>query len=344
MNMGRSHYYFGRIQGLFNYLVPEKNSFLYRYYEKKTRFTELTAPKVIKIKFLFFVAAMLVCVLIQLTNIEIYTGEIYQKFDYDCDLIYQKQLRGSIEEAMEQEMEYFRQALKTLTPYEISTLGKDQLQERIKGFITLEDKVLVQSRETLANKIYYRITDYYKYRNWNLLWFVFIGVLVSLIPDLYLLLRNLFIKGARRKELKFLKKLIILNGSIKPVDFMELLKILMEKAKFHKKLLCEIEEKNKRNPINKRSIYQHLIREEKDIDLKLFYEKLDQANNYDFDQAILNIENEFKMEKRAELRKVRKQIEVINAAGIIGFMVLIVILILYLIFPWIKAYNMNQIL
>ena len=125
---------------------------------------------------------------------------------------------------------------------------------------------------------------------------------------------------------------------------MELLKLLIDKAKYHKKMLCDIEEKNKRNSINKRSIYQSLIKNAKDIDTKLFYEKLDQANNYDFDQAVLNIENEFKMEKRAELRKVRKQIEIIHATGIIGFMLLVVILILYLIIPWIKAYSMNQII
>ena len=109
-------------------------------------------------------------------------------------------------------------------------------------------------------------------------------------------------------------------------------------------MLSDIEEKNKKNSVNNRDIYQELIKGAKDLDTKLFYEKLDQANNYDFDQAVLNIENEFKMEKRAQARKVRKQIEIIHAAGIIGFMFLVVILILYLIIPWIEAYNMNQIM
>ncbi|HEX2926042.1 MAG TPA: hypothetical protein VHP38_07280, partial [Ruminiclostridium sp.] len=115
------------------------------------------------------------------------------------------------------------------------------------------------------------------------------------------------------------------------------------KSNYHKKVLVEIEEMNRRNSIDNRNIYQSLTKDTKSIEMKLFYEKLDQANNYDFDQAILNIENEFQMDRRAQARKIKKQVELIHAVGITGFMALIFILILYLIIPWLEMYDMNQV-
>lgn len=324
--------------------LPKDNSGIWRFYSHKLRFTNFSVEQIIKLKFLLFVFTIFVCVLVKLTNISMYTKDIFSKFDYQCDLIYQSKLVVSEEVAMQQEIHYLNIVLLNIKRADFSLLGKEDLQAKIKALINISDSEVYLPKDTLANKIYYRLDSYYGCRHWNILLYLFIGLCITFIPDVFLILRNYFAKADSKKEIKFLKKLIIINGSIKPVDFMELLKLLIDKAKYHKKMLCDIEEKNKKNSVNKRCIYQQLIKNAKDIDTKLFYEKLDQANNYDFDQAVLNIENEFKMEKRSELRKVRKQIEIIHAAGIIGFMLLVVILIFYLIIPWIEAYSMNQII
>jgi len=170
------------------------------------------------------------------------------------------------------------------------------------------------------------------------------ALIVFFIPEIWVLIYNFFSAVDAKRELRFLKKLIIVNGSIKPVDFMELLSLLIDKSKHYKKTLKEIEDLNKKNTIDNRAIYSTYIRNAKDLNIKLFFEKLDQANNYDFDQAILNIENEFKLEKREQIRQIRKQIGVINIFGIVGYMVLIVILIMYLLTPWLQSYSMNQII
>jgi hypothetical protein len=327
-----------------NIFVPQNSSRIHKFYSQLLRFTNLSVEQIIKIKVILFVFTIFICILVKLTNISIYTKEIINKFDYECDLIYQSKPLIAEKVAMKQEIYYFNEALKNIDKTAVSSNKKEEMQEEIKGLINKNDSELNLPKDTLANKIYYRLYNYYSCREWNIFLFILIGLIITFIPDACLVLHNYFAKADSKKEIRFLKKLIIINGSIKPVDFMELLKILIDKSRYHKAMLCDIEEKNKRNSVNKRSIYQALIKDAKDIDTKLFYEKLDQANNYDFDQAVLNIENEFKMEKRSELRKVRKQIEIIHAAGIIGFMLLVVILILYLIIPWIKAYNMNQII
>ena len=127
------------------------------------------------------------------------------------------------------------------------------------------------------------------------------------------------------------------------MDFREVLKILIDKSRHYKKILQDIEDKNKRNSVDPGTEYSEYIKGTKELEVKLFFEKLDQANNYDFDQAIRNIENEFRLEKREDVRKIRKRIEFIHVVGITGFMIIILISVLYLIEPWLRMYNMNQI-
>ena len=111
-----------------------------------------------------------------------------------------------------------------------------------------------------------------------------------------------------------------------------------------KKILLEIEESNKKNYEENTKIYQKYINESKDLETKLFFEKLDEANNYDFDQAIINIKNEFNLDKRMQTRKVKKTVENIHVWGLVGFMALIVLIIFYLLMPWMTSYDMASML
>ncbi|MCX8130728.1 MAG: hypothetical protein N3I35_11590 [Clostridia bacterium] len=316
---------------------------LYSIYMHLARFTRWDVEGIIRLKLIIFMLVMIILILIKLTNIKLYTDEILYRFDYHSDLIYKSEPCIDEKLAFSQEMEYFRQVLKITDLSTLEKTPKDIVENSIKAVITGDTSELMQPRDTIANKVYYRIYDYYKCRKWNLVLFGAVAFFVSCILELTLLVYNFFCENEAGRELRFLKKLIILNGSIKPVDFSRLLKILGDKAKYHKKVIKEIEEMNKKNSIDNKNIYSSLIRNTKDIDMKLFYEKLDQANNYDFDQAVLNIENEFMMDRRTQARKIRKQTELIHAVGITGFMALIFILIIYLIIPWLEAYNMNQV-
>jgi hypothetical protein len=78
----------------------------------------------------------------------------------------------------------------------------------------------------MANKVYYRLYDYYRYRQINFVIILFMAIFISFLPEALVFLFNFFARADARRELRFLKKLIIVNGSIKPVDFMELLDIL----------------------------------------------------------------------------------------------------------------------
>jgi hypothetical protein len=330
------------IEKFFSVILPSPETKVNKAYTGFLRFTNFKAETIFKAKVFMFLCVLLISILVKLTNISLYTNDILTKYNYHVDLIYKQTQVLSEKDALNEEIRYFKESLKIVTFKIINTELRPDVENIIKGLITKNDTELLQAKETMANKIYYRISDYYKYRQWNIPLYILISLLFSFLIELLLLIYNFFAKADSKKELRFLKKLMILNGSIKPVDFMKLLKVMIGKSKYHKNTLLQIEEMNKKNSIDNREIYLTLIRNSKDINTKLFFEKMDQANNYDFDQAILNIENEFQMEKRAYSREVRKKIEFIHAIGIIGFMVLILILVLYLIVPWLKEYNMNQ--
>ncbi|MDP4183500.1 MAG: hypothetical protein Q8942_20725, partial [Bacillota bacterium] len=328
-----------------NIFTPKKGSKVYKWYKSFLCYSRLSVKKLFRIKLILFVLAIIFVLLKYYTDIGIYTKDIYHRFDYYSDLLYQ--FKGDVKDkdlALKQEIDCLNIAMVEISKNELIHSSKEELQLKIKSYIKAADESLEIPKDSIANKVYYRLYDYYKYRQINLLMIFFIAFVVAFIPEVMVFLSSFFAKADARKELRFLKKLIIVNGSIKPVDFMELLGVLIDRSKYYKEMLQEIQDANKRNNIDNKAIYSSLISSAKELDVKLFYEKLDQANNYDFDQAIINIHNEFKMEKRELARKVKKRIDLINILGILFFMILIVIMIMYLLIPWMRSYNMSQLM
>ncbi len=328
---------------LFECVMP-RNGKVYEFYTNKIlQYSKLSIERLMCLKICLFLFMLVIMILVKITNISIETEEIYNKFDYKVDLIYECQNKHiDIIEAMKQEMRYLDVALEKITKSMLHDNSPEQIQYEIRRLIDEQDINLYLPKETIANKIYHRVISYYGVREFNIFIVVLLSFLISFLPELHLIINNIFAKTDAKKELRLLKRLIILNGSIKPVDFMEVLSILIHKSKYYKKMLQQIEDSNRKNSIDNETIYNTYISQCKDLDLKLFFEKLDEANNYDFDQAILNIENEFKLHRREEIRRIKKQVEFIHIMGILGFMLIITVMIVYLIVPWMQLYDMQE--
>ncbi len=325
------------------FFSPRRGTKVFNWYSDFTKYSRISVENFFRVKIVLFLMMLLIVILGKFTNISMYTKEIYTKFEYYTDMMYQ--YNGEITDkklALEQELKYLNIALAQISKSEVLMLPKEDIQAKISGLIPFESENLIIPRDTVANKVYYRLYDYHSYRKMNFPFYLIISLLVGCIPELIMLIFNIFAISDTKRELRFLKKLIIVNGSIKPVDFMELLHLLIDKSRYFRKVLEDIEDKNKKNTVDNRVIYQNYIRSAKSLEVKLFYEKLDQANNYDFDQAIVNIDNEFKLEKREQIRKTRKRIDAINALGIMGYIVLIVILMMYMLIPWMNEYKGGQ--
>ncbi|MBM7613599.1 hypothetical protein [Alkaliphilus hydrothermalis] len=328
------------------YLLPSKASRAYSLYEGLLTYSKLTVGEFFAIKYVIIFIASLLIFSIHITNVSIYTKEIYTKYDLQGDELFSQSVQVLDEvKALEAELHYLKKSIGLISKKDSTDLPKEEIQGRILGLVLENSESLVEAQLPpmfIANRVYYRLYHYYQVRNFNYPYAIFVLILLYFLPDLFSIIYNYFIRADVRKELRFLKRLIILNGSIKPVNFLEVLTILMGKSKYYRKFLKEVENQNKKNTISNSDIYRKYIDKEQDIDVKLFFEKLDQANNYDFDQAIVNIENEFNIEKRQRIRNVKRQIEIINAWGIVGCFLLIGLLTMYMLIPWLQAYNMNQ--
>lgn len=318
------------------------NSLVQNFYNTHIlKYSRFRFYKLVVIKIAIFFGALLVLVLIKITNISIQTDRIFNKFDYYSDLIYTVNFTGDRNEALKQEIFYLKRVIKEIGKKAMDASEND-IQLAISSLIDAEDRNLLLPREALINRIYYRLKDYYEVRKINIIPYLLGSAAASFIPECFFIFHIILAGADRKRELRFLKKLIILNGSIKPVDFNEVLKILIDKSRYYKRILQEIEDMNRRNSVDNGLIYSSLIKKLTNINEKLFFEKLGEANNYDFDQAVQNIENEFRLERQETARRIRKRIEIINVAGLTGLMAVIAIMVFYLIFPWIRMYNMNS--
>ncbi len=325
------------------WLLPHRARGLYQWYEKRLKYTKWTVGKFFTWKIMFLIVILLMSGMIRMTDVRIDSSKIFQSYQYHRDPIFSNSIPAEQEDqALAEEIYYLRQAITSISQREFYGLDKTQAEGKIYEIIDQSGRELLQPKRLMANKIYYRLYDYYQIREYNMTKYLLGVLLLSFIPEVCLQLNCLFIAGDKKRELRFLKRLMILNGSIKPVDFMEVLVRLIDKSRYYEKILKAIERENKKNTISNQTIYRQYIRGEKDIEVKLFLEKLDQANNYDFDQAIINIENEFKLERRQQIRRVRKQIELIHVWGIVGSFLLIALLTIYMLRPWLSAYDMNQ--
>lgn len=332
-----------------NVFVPPKDWEIYHKYHHFLKYLEnVTVEKFFRMKFYIFLVTAILVSLIMMTNVTEQLNVVWQTKDYKMDPIFKNSDRqlSEIQENLifENEKMYLERLIDSNIDQTIKDgMEKNQVEEIIKMMILAEHNETLTgiTADEMANRLYYRVKGFINAREVHPGVYVFVVIFMYMLPEIIIWFYNRFAKIAAEKELKFLKKLIIMNGSIKPVDFMDLLEGLIEKAKYHKTMLEDIQDLNKRNYIDNRDIYKSYIRRANDINLKLFYEKLDEANNYDFDQAILNIKNEFKLEKRVETRNIKKKIESIHILGIVGFMALTLLVIVYMLIPWMTAYDIS---
>ncbi len=314
-----------------------------QFYIHQLRFSKINLADLLAIKASILIITIVLILSIRETNIDIITEKIIGTFEYKYDAVYEHSRKNvDIEKALNQEIALLDTLLNRKMISGIIELSREEIKAEIRMHIKSLGLELEIPEVTVINKVYHRAIDYVLAREINIKRMLIIIIFCYSIPEIALFIFNFFSVKNAKKELRFLKRLIILNGSIEPVNFMELLSILISKSKYYSATLKEIQKLNHKNSIDSKVIYLDLIRDCKDIDVKLFYEKLDQANNYNFAQAIKNIKSEFYIEKRREIRAVKKQMELINAIGIIGCFLIIAKMTMYMLVPWLFAYDMSQ--
>lgn len=122
------------------------------------------------------------------------------------------------------------------------------------------------------------------------------------IPNAVKALHNRRIICKKRSELRFLKRIFVISGSSKPVDYMQVINAMYERAVYYKKDMGRLMDVLRKSSVDKEDFFSELLTETDDTDTKLFYEKLSIGFLYDFDLAVRSIEGDFAQEKRTCVR------------------------------------------
>lgn len=145
----------------------------------------------------------------------------------------------------------------------------------------------------------------------------------------------------KRKELKFMKRIFVMSGSIKPVDYMQVINAMYDRSNYYRKDLENIMDALRKNNIDKEEYFNELLYTTSDIETKLFFEKISIGFLYDFDLAVESILNEFEQDKREYARFVKKRINLIHIVGVTGLFVVMTMLLIYMLKPWLEAMNLQ---
>lgn len=323
--------------------TPKKGG-LKDYYEKLLLNFEITLENFFKIKNGMFVVVLIFMFCVGFTDMKVKINDIYTSFNYNKDpmLNASKYNEEEKQEIIKIKNQLFDEVLEKADVPGILQYDELSAQYVLSGIIdNLGNKTGID-KEIIAAEMLVKLRDYTTFKKMDFLNPFKIAIIFYFFPEIIIYIMKFLSKSEEKAEKNFLKRLIIMNGSIKPTDFMMVLAELIDKSKYYKKILLEIEDCNKKNYEENTKIYQKYIQKAEDLETKLFFEKLDEANNYDFDQAITNIKNEFNLDKRMQTRKCKKRVESIHVYGLLGFMALIVMIIFYLLMPWMTAYDLGS--
>lgn len=174
-----------------------------------------------------------------------------------------------------------------------------------------------------------------------------IGVIIVSCIAFYIPVLIKFLKKSgdiykKRSELRFLKKIFVMSGSIKPIDYMQVVNSMYERAFCYKQDLEKIMDILRKSNVDKEDFFNELLANTIDIDSKLFYEKLYIGFLYDFDLAVRSIEGDFLQEKREYARFIKKRVNLIHIVGITGLFAAMTILLMYMLKPWLNSMNLQQ--
>ncbi len=326
------------------YASPPKKSKIYKTIRQFLRFTKFTVESYFAVKIVAVLLAILLIWMVRYTNITIYTQEIINSYSYKLDAIYEQDDRlVNKDKALKEEMDFFYIAMEKIDAKELENdQMKEEILEEIRLMITSSNRPLELPSYTIASKVYYRLKDYYSVRKANFSLYFMVLALVFFSFDGIIFVYNVFAKANAKIELRFLKKLIILNGNFKDLNFTDILGLLIKKSKYYRNILLQIEVVNNKNTVENEQVYREILSSVKDDDAKLFFEKLEQANNSNFSYAIKNIEEEELMTQEERKIKVDQRVEAIHAFGVVGAFIIIFLLANYLLIPWLQSQDISS--
>lgn len=287
------------------------------------------------LKLFIFIGAIALVVLVKSTNIAMTTDKAFNVVEYEADIQYTSMIDKvkDPQRAFQQEIQALNEVLASYTDEDLRTSGIQDVSFFVGTWVENSQIELAEDPDLFSNRVAHRAIDWATYREWNISNYISLALAMSFFPELLLLLFTKLEESKDRENIDFLKKSFMLSGSINP-DFMQSLNELIGKARpFPRR---ELEKVKLALSKSEGSVYSTIIsisRSQKHPFTKLFFEKLAEASNGNFVQAIDNIQKEIYFDRSDTARNVKKRAESIKGQGESLFYMLLVALLLYGFLP-----------
>lgn len=318
----------------------EIKSFSKAYSEMFIGQTKLKFSQAMLLKLLIFVIVLGFIYAVKVTNIQFYTDRAYHSMEIDADLRYRQtgKLRNP-ELAFQQEIAALDYVLETIPRDEFLQLDADSGMFIVSQYLDDNNIKPAENRDTFTNRVYHRAYDYYSCRIWEHYQYIALSFLASMLVEIVLVLRKSQLEAADKHNLEFMKKIFVISGSINP-NFRVALETMRKKARPKvKEKLDKIFEAINSTSVNAHDVLVKMAKEQKTISERLFFEKLDEAANNDFDKAISNLRKELKYERSDVKRRYNKKVGNINTLAQVSLLFLLMFLMFYFFIPWMKLIN-----
>ena len=329
---------------LYKYLTPKRGSKIYNFYFGILRIFDIDVQRFFLVKFLMLLCFTLVFFMVKETNIEIGTKVLLESAEL-ADSLYLKYSEDG-QSLIENDIEIFRMCLDLV---EADLLISDDEEDRyvaidqIHYIIASSDIKLTEPINTVKVRIYDRLRYYHQLRHIGIKTVGAIMLMGYLSPDIYIYIRTSGHRVARERELKQLRRLFKIKGSIERLTFMDCLLSLQKEAFFYKNIIDRIVEFSSEKNKSLDDHYRELLADIPNLRVKLFVERLQSAQMKNLSAAVehfrIDIETEEIQNDDFYLRKLR-QIE--GGAGIAAFLLLSMIG-LYGLLPLLEAFSMPRV-
>lgn len=167
--------------------------------------------------------------------------------------------------------------------------------------------------------------------------FYLLALLGFFLPEMRLMVAYTYGAKDRQKEIRFLKRLFILTGSVEPSCFTEVLHTLQNHAFYLSPTLKFIRRERERNSSDMLAVYQKIDREVGDLELRLFIEKISQADRIHLMEGIRSMQTDLCISKLIRKQEARRRKEMIELFGIFSGMALAGLLTYSMLLPWLNG-------
>lgn len=316
-----------------------------RYRNKFLPYSTLSISLILVLKAVIIVVVFVFICLAKWTNIQYYDDRIFNEYDYRVPMSYKSNLEPELhEEAMIQERTLLERLLTDYTKEDLMYIySPPDVSYQAVVYAKEMGIELIDDEETVGQRLYTRAYDYHFYRQWDVGLYAAVAIAMSFLTEAWLGARASLARSRERENLYFQKKIMVLHGSLKPVNFDKMMQEMISKATpYNKENLKKVHEALKDISVDSAQVIKKIGREQPDNFSRMFYEKLYLAAEVNMQDAIDSMNAELKYERVDEARAYTNAAKQLELKGVGYSMLMLFVAMLYILIPMYSAVNLSE--